>query len=146
MTSEEINKEIKEPWLTTSDPKLVKYLKKSEVHKDTEKEIPFKPITEQAYDGSTISRHHEDFDWRGINIPTLDEALKKEIKDHPELLYKGQGHIKVPFLTKQDLYYLADICWYIKGFVAAQKENDNNEFGQPHVDVLTKVINECKSN
>lgn len=45
-------------------------------------------------------------------------------------------------LTKEEIWYLADVAWYIKGYVAAKTEDDKNDFGQKHCDVLTKVINE----
>lgn len=61
----------------------------------------------------------------------LDESLKsspKEVDQSTEL-------------TNQDKYLLADLAWYFKGYVAAKVHEDRNDFGQPHVDVLMKVIN-----
>lgn len=43
-------------------------------------------------------------------------------------------------ITKKEMFYLADIVWYLKGYVASQPGDDKNDFGKVHIDILTKVI------
>lgn len=87
-----------------------------------------------------ISKHKWDKDLTGLILRYTDWVEKIAVNGK-----SSQTKNDLLKLSKEDLWYLADICWYIKGFVAAQKENYDNEFGQHHIDVLTKVINECKS-
>lgn len=47
-------------------------------------------------------------------------------------------------LTKTEIWYLADIAWYLKGYVASKTQDDKNDFGAIHVEILTKVINEVE--
>lgn len=48
-------------------------------------------------------------------------------------------------LTKLEKYYLADVIWYLKGYIAAKLEDDPNDFGEKHLEVLTKVMNETET-
>ena len=43
-------------------------------------------------------------------------------------------------LTKMEIFYLADIAWFLKGYVAKQEFDDPDDFGQKHLAVMSKVI------
>lgn len=43
-------------------------------------------------------------------------------------------------LSQEELFYLADIAWFLKGYIAKQEFDDPNDFGQKHYVVINKVI------
>lgn len=43
-------------------------------------------------------------------------------------------------LSKEELFYLSDIAWWMKGYVSAKSEADTNDFGIEHVNVLVKIV------
>ena len=47
-------------------------------------------------------------------------------------------------VTKEDLWYLADVAWFLKGYAMGKGEDDRNDFGMGHYEVLTRVINGLK--
>lgn len=104
------------------------------------------------------------FGWSAVTIAFAHVALReflvecqvtrfmqlvanKDNKAIADLNWKEAIHeplLTEPKFTRAELLTLADIAWFFKGYVAAKVEDDPNDFGQMHVDVLVKAINELK--
>ena len=47
-------------------------------------------------------------------------------------------------LTQSEMYALADIAWFLKGYIAKQECDDPSDFGQKHWAVIDKIMGEAE--